>query len=148
MGNLVKTTPGELAAREAELLDRQGIVSGNLLVLSDHVFTDTLTAFAAYVDPTGNDGMTEYDVYARFGDPELLIIDEIGVQMGSDFERMVLTSIADIRSRNCRPTIIVSNLNPEEILGLVGERMFDRLVGFGANIVKMRGASMRMAVAQ
>jgi DNA replication protein DnaC len=96
----------------------------------------------------GNDGMTEYDVYARFGDPELLIIDEIGVQMGSDFERMVLTSIADIRSRNCRPTIIVSNLNPEDILGLVGERMFDRLVGFGANIVKMRGASMRMAVAQ
>lgn len=43
------------------------------------------------------DGMSEYDVYERFGDPQLLIIDEIGVQQGTDFERMVLTSIADIK---------------------------------------------------
>lgn len=90
-----------------------------------------------------SDGLTEYDVYERFGDPELLIIDEIGVQMGSDFERMVLTSIADIRSRNCLPTIIVSNLPPAEIHGLLGERMFDRLVGFDAEVVRMRGPSLR-----
>lgn len=90
------------------------------------------------------DGLSEYDVYARFGDPELLIIDEIGVQMGSDFERMVLTSIADTRSRNCLPTIIISNLNPEDIYSLLGERMFDRLVGFGADIVHMPGRSMRL----
>jgi DNA replication protein DnaC len=92
----------------------------------------------------GNEGMTEYDIYERFGDPELLIIDEIGVQIGSDFERMVLTSIADIRSRNCRPTIIISNHSPEEIYGLLGERMFDRLVGFGANVIHMQGRSMRL----
>jgi len=90
------------------------------------------------------DGLTEYDVYARFGDPELLIIDEIGVQLGSDFERMVLTSIADVRSRNCRPTIVVSNLPPNEIHALLGERMFDRLVGFGANVIRMTGPSMRL----
>lgn len=89
------------------------------------------------------DGLTEYDVYARFGEPELLIIDEIGVQMGSDFERMVLTSIADIRSRNCLPTVIISNLKPAEIYDLLGERMFDRLVGFGADVVHMPGKSMR-----
>ncbi|MGZ5053399.1 MAG: AFG1/ZapE family ATPase [Methylobacter sp.] len=93
------------------------------------------------------DGLTEYDVYERFGEPELLIIDEIGVQSGSDFERMVLTSIADIRSRNCLPTIIISNLPPEEIYGVIGERMFDRLVGFGANVVHMAGRSMRLQVA-
>jgi len=92
----------------------------------------------------GADGLTEYDIYQRFGDPQLLIIDEIGVQLGSDFERMVLTSIADIRSRNCLPTIIISNLNPEEIYSLLGERMFDRLVGFGANMVNMPGRSMRL----
>lgn len=90
------------------------------------------------------DGLTEYDIYGRFGEPELLIIDEIGVQMGSDFERMVLTSIADIRSRNCLPTIIISNLKPAEIYDLLGERMFDRLVGFGANVIAMQGPSMRL----
>lgn len=93
------------------------------------------------------DGLTEYDIYARFGEPELLIIDEIGVQMGSDFERMVLTSIADIRSRNCLPTIIVSNLPPKEIYELLGERMFDRLVGFGSDVVHMPGRSLRLRVA-
>lgn len=92
----------------------------------------------------GTDGMTEYDIYGRFGEPQLLIIDEIGVQGGTDFERMVLTSIADIRSRNCLPTIIVSNLAPEEMYSLLGERMFDRLVGFGANVVRMEGQSLRL----
>ncbi|MCK9504662.1 MAG: ATP-binding protein [Porticoccaceae bacterium] len=92
------------------------------------------------------DGVTEYDVYSRFGEPDLLIIDEIGVQSGSDFERMVLTSIADIRSRNCLPTVIISNLNPEEMHELLGERMFDRLVGFGADMVHMAGRSMRLRV--
>lgn len=91
-----------------------------------------------------DDGMSEYDVYARFGDPQLLIIDEIGVQMGSDFERMVLTSIADIRSRNCLPTIVISNLCPDDIYALLGERMFDRLVGFGADVVQMAGRSLRL----
>lgn len=90
------------------------------------------------------DGLSEFDVYARFAEPELLIIDEVGVQLGSDFERMVLSSIADIRSRNCLPTIVVSNLSPDEIFWLLGERMFDRLVGFGADVVAMRGRSMRL----
>ncbi|WP_194270225.1 ATP-binding protein [Candidatus Methylospira mobilis] len=92
----------------------------------------------------GSNGLTEYDVYGRFGDPELLIMDEIGVQMGSDFERMVLTSIADTRSRNCMPTIIVSNLDLSGIYELIGERMFDRLVGFDAKIVRMEGRSLRL----
>lgn len=93
------------------------------------------------------DGLTEYDIYGRFGEPELLIIDEIGVQVGSEFERMVLTSIADIRSRNCLPTIVISNLNPGEVCGLLGERMFDRLVGFGSDVVNMQGRSLRLRVA-
>ena len=91
------------------------------------------------------DGLTEFDVYKRFGEPDLLIIDEIGVQAGSDFERMVLTGIADIRSRNCLPMVIVTNLDLPDVHGLLGERMFDRLVGFDAAIVEMRGASLRSA---
>lgn len=92
----------------------------------------------------GVTGMTEYDVYDRFGAPELLILDEIGVQCGTEFERVVLSSIADIRSRNCLPTIAVTNLAPGEVFDLLGERMFDRLVGFGATVVHMPGQSLRV----
>jgi len=88
-------------------------------------------------------GLSEYDVYLRFGESELLVIDEVGVQTGSDFERTVLTTITDIRSRNCLPTVIVSNLELEKIYNLLGERMFDRLVGYGANVIHMAGRSMR-----
>jgi len=92
----------------------------------------------------GDDGLTEYDVYARFGEPKLLIIDEIGVQGGTEFEKMVLTSIADIRSRNCYPTIIISNFQPDQIYQVLGERMFDRLVGFGADVIPFKGRSLRL----
>lgn len=92
----------------------------------------------------GDSGLTEYDVYSRFADPELLILDEIDAQIGRDFERMILTNIADIRSRNCLPTIVISNLAPKEIYMLLGERMFDRLVGFGADIVHMSGKTLRI----
>lgn len=95
----------------------------------------------------GEDGLTEYDVYDRFGAPELLILDEIGVQCGTDFERVVLSSIADIRSRNCLPTIAITNLAPGEVFDLLGERMFDRLVGFGAAVVHMPGESLRVRAA-
>lgn len=55
----------------------------------------------------GNDGMSEYEVYSHFGNPQLSIIDEIGVQVDSEFERVVLTSTMDIRSHNYLPTIVI-----------------------------------------
>jgi DNA replication protein DnaC len=92
----------------------------------------------------GDSGLTEYDVYSRFADPELLILDDIDEQVGRDFERMVLMNIADIRSRNCLPTIVISNLTPKDIYTLLGERIFDRLVGFGTDIVNMPGKTLRI----
>lgn len=87
---------------------------------------------------------SELGVYERFGVPELLILDEIGVQRGTDDERVVLTSIVDVRSRNCLPTVAISNLPPDEIYGLLGERLFDRVVGFGGRIIHMPGRSLRL----
>ncbi|WP_426994469.1 ATP-binding protein [Methylomonas sp. CM2] len=108
------------------------------------MYCTALEAVALVRSSWRRDGdLSEFDVYARFGDPQLLIIDEIGVQLGSDFERMVLTTVADIRSRNCLPTVVVSNLSPMELHGLLGERLFDRLVGFGADVVTVPGRSLR-----
>ncbi|MGI9212965.1 MAG: ATP-binding protein [Methylococcaceae bacterium] len=87
---------------------------------------------------------TELDVYAAFSVPQLLILYEIGVQFGTDTERLILTGIADIRSRNCLPTIGISNLGPEYVCELLGERTFDRLIGYGAEMVPMHGTSLRI----
>lgn len=91
----------------------------------------------------GADGVSEFDVYEHFAIPELLIIDEIGVQKGSDFERMVLTAILDARSRRCLPTVAISNLDAASVLGVLDERGFDRLMGFGGQVIEMRGPSLR-----
>jgi DNA replication protein DnaC len=87
---------------------------------------------------------SEFDAYERFALPELLILDEVGVQRGTPDEVMTLTQIADRRSRDCLPTAIISNLDPGEILLLLGERAFDRLMGFGGQIVHMPGQSLRV----
>ena len=58
---------------------------------------------------------------------DLLIIDEVGVQRGSDFEKETFFDVINERYENMRPTIILSNLTIEEIKVFLGERVFDRL---------------------
>lgn len=89
--------------------------------------------------------VSELAVYRGFVEPDLLILDELGVQCDTDFERVVLTTIADARSRECRPVVAVSNLAPPALYELLGVRMFDRLVGFGAGIVCLQGQSLRVS---
>lgn len=69
--------------------------------------------------------------------PDLLILDEVGVQFGSDTERLLLFDILNERYERRRPTILMSNLaldDAEEggrvvpgIKSYLGERVFDRL---------------------
>jgi len=87
--------------------------------------------------------VSEYEVYQQFTVPDLLILDEVGVQHGSDFEAMVISSVIDARSRKCLPTIAISNYSPEKVLEILGERAFDRLMGFGGKVIEMRGGSLR-----
>ena len=95
---------------------------------------------------SGSSELSEYEVYQQFAVPELLILDEVGVQHGSDFEVMVITSIIDARSRRCLPTIAISNYSPEKVIEIIGDRAFDRLMGFGGKVIEMRGDSLRQKV--
>ncbi len=51
--NLVKTTPSQLKVQTADNLDRHSRVAGNILVATDHVYTDAVTLFASYIDGNG-----------------------------------------------------------------------------------------------
>lgn len=50
---LVKTTPSQLKVQTADNLDRHSRVASNILVATDHVFTDAATLFASYIDGNG-----------------------------------------------------------------------------------------------
>ncbi len=50
---LIKATPIEIAEQSKKDLARQAVIATNLLVITDHVFTDANNAFAGYVDDEG-----------------------------------------------------------------------------------------------
>lgn len=87
--------------------------------------------------------VSEHQVYDSLQKPDLLVIDEIGVQHGSDFERQVLFEVINSRYERLQPTIAISNLS---ILGLrkcLGDRAVDRLTDAGGPAVLFNWASAR-----
>jgi len=63
--------------------------------------------------------------YARL---DLLALNEVGVQFGTDAERNLLFEVLDLRYENMLPTILISNLNVAGIKDYVGGRVIDRLM--------------------
>jgi DNA replication protein DnaC len=57
----------------------------------------------------------------------LLVIDEVGVQYGTESEQNTLFQIIDRRYRDRRPVILMANLQPAELQALLGDRIYDRL---------------------
>jgi DNA replication protein DnaC len=72
----------------------------------------------------------------------LLIIDEVGVQYGTESERVELFEIFNTRYGNELPTMIISNCTKEQISKFLGQRIIDRLFG-GAKVFELTGNSKR-----
>lgn len=67
--------------------------------------------------------------------PDLLILDEIGLQFGSDAEKLLLFDVLNERYERRRPTILLSNLTAQEVSGYLGERIMDRLREDGGEVI-------------
>jgi len=87
--------------------------------------------------------LTEQCVLAEVTAPDLLLLDEVGATGNTEFERQTLHNIIDIRYRKMLPTIITSNLPPEELEEWVGERAMDRLRQNGGQAVAFDWESAR-----
>lgn len=75
--------------------------------------------------------------------PDLLILDEVGVQFGSDTEKMILFDILNERYERCKPSILLSNLTKDEVRGYLGERIFDRMREDGGKVLVFDWESYR-----
>jgi len=62
-----------------------------------------------------------------YGECKLLILDEVGRQKGTDFERNLLFEIIDKRWNNMLPTTIIGNISKKEFIELCGAATLDRL---------------------
>ena len=71
--------------------------------------------------------MTESAVLHELSTVDLLIIDEIGVQYGTDGEQVILFDVINRRYRDLMPTILLTNLGKADMKKFLGDRSFDRL---------------------
>ncbi|KGS16294.1 ATP-binding protein [Pseudomonas coronafaciens] len=93
----------------------------------------------------GNPAKTESQVYADLIAPHLLVIDEVGLQNGTDFERATLFEVINGRYEQMKPTIVVSNLSITDLKLSMGDRAVDRLRDRGGLVCVFRWPSARGA---
>lgn len=112
------------------------------------LFTTVVRAIRRVKDTwsRGSD-MTEAQAVASLVYPDLLILDEVGVQFGSDTEKLVLFDVLNERYEECKPTLMLSNLTVDEIKGYLGERVFERMREGGGQAVVFDWESYRGKVA-
>ena len=86
---------------------------------------------------------SESQAIAALVAPDLLILDEVGVQYGSDFEKNMLFDVLNDRYEKRRPTIFLSNLDKTEVTAYLGERVMDRLREDGGAVISFAWDSYR-----
>lgn len=72
-------------------------------------------------------GLTEQDVLDQIASMPLLVLDEVGVGSGTEVEHAQIFDVVDARYELGRPTVVLSNLTPEQIKVAIGHRAYDRL---------------------
>lgn len=88
---------------------------------------------------------TEQQAIFDLCSPDLLILDEVGVQFGSDAEKIILFEIINTRYQNMKPTILISNLTLSELEKYIGARVVDRMREGGGAILSFDWESYRGA---
>lgn len=82
-------------------------------------------------------------VQKKHTEVDLLIIDEVGVQFGTDTEKQILFEIVNERYENMKPTILVTNLSLANLKDFAGDRVIDRMKENGGKVIVFSGESFR-----
>ncbi len=85
----------------------------------------------------------EESVLDHYSSLDLLVIDEVGVQFGSPAEMTILHEVINARYESVLPTILISNLPPEQLKEFISDRIFDRVTDGGRNYLVFNWASFR-----
>ncbi|WP_180988581.1 ATP-binding protein, partial [Pseudomonas protegens] len=88
-------------------------------------------------------GYMDRDVIVHLGGLDLLVIDEVGCQKGSEYELGLLHGIIDRRYQAVLPTVLISNLSIDGLKTYIGDRALDRLRQSGGKAVGFTWSSMR-----
>lgn len=71
--------------------------------------------------------ISENELIKQLTKLDLLVLDEVGIQRGSQSEQIILNQIINARSETLKATGIITNLSTDELVQAVGERAWDRI---------------------
>lgn len=92
-----------------------------LIVTVADLMSSIKSTFNAY------NNLSEENLLRNFSTVDLLIIDEIGVQIKSRYEKIIINQIVDRRSSSKKSTGMLSNLTYLKLRSLLGNRVIDRM---------------------
>lgn len=87
--------------------------------------------------------LSEDDLIRRYSSVEFLLVDDLGVERGTDFAIQTLYLIVDARYTAMRRTVFTSNLKVAEIAERLGDRIASRICGMGC-VVPLNGKDRRL----
>ncbi|EMV7409429.1 TPA: DNA replication protein DnaC [Enterobacter soli] len=103
-------------------------ICNELLIQGKSVLIITVAdIMTAMKDTFTNKETSEEQLLTDLSNVDLLVIDEIGVQTESKYEKVIINQLVDRRSSSKRPTGMLTNYNIEEMSKLLGERVMDRM---------------------
>lgn len=88
---------------------------------------------------------SEAEILDRLCKLDLLVLDEVGCQYGSEAEKVQLFDVINSRYNAIKPTIVLSNLDGVGMAAYLGERAVDRLCENGGRMLVLQGKSWRAA---
>ena len=94
-----------------------------------HAKYSTSYKLFAHIKSTYNKASLEHEtqVIQKYIDCDLLILDEVGVQFGSEAERVLFYQVINGRYEDVLPTILISNEDKQGVQKFIGDRCFDRM---------------------
>lgn len=113
-------------------------------------YTNVLTLIQAVRGSWNDKNKSETKIYRDLVNVDFLLIDEIGVQYGTDAEQIILFTVINARYERMKPTIVVSNLpiesedkNQKKLRHYLGDRSYDRLREGGGKLITCDWESYR-----
>lgn len=108
------------------------------------LFATVLQALRIIKDAWGRGAlMSESQAIRQLVMPDLLILDEVGVQYGTETEKTLLFEILNARYEARRPAILLSNLETKDMQAYLGARVMDRMREDGAVVTTFNWESHR-----
>ncbi len=91
-----------------------------------------------------NAAMREDQAFDSFIKPDLLVLDEVGVSIGDEEKRKAMVfDVINARYNAMKPTILLGNLNEDDLKQYLGERVWDRIREGGAPVLAFTWESHR-----